>query len=264
MPMKWSLNTYRIGDDWEVDDMIETCQKTGYQGIEFLQDFDQPHGLEWDTPQEKYAEVDKKLKGAGMEWASITSCQNFHSDKPEEVAESIKKAKRVIDMAESVGCPQIRCLGDRFDDDSKDRVIKQVGESLGELGDYAKPKNVEVSIEFHSSFTDPDAAIAALKIADKPNVSGIFNCVWKDVTDDTVDAYHDKIAPYITMVHTHGAEGPQWFDYYRKLFIKLNEIGFDGFVSNECAYTGPDKEKVLAVYIGLFCAFSGQPHPVKG
>ena len=60
------------------------------------------------------------------------------------------------------------------------------------------------------------------------------------------------------MVHTHGSEGPQWFDYYRKLFIKLNEIGFEGFVSNECSYKGPDPEKVLALYVGLFRAFSGQ------
>ena len=103
MPMKWSLNTYQTGQEWDLDFMIDIVKKTGYQGIEFLQDFDQKHGLEWDTDPSAYAAADKKMKAADLEWASITSCQNFHSEERAEVGESVKKVKRVIDMAESVG-----------------------------------------------------------------------------------------------------------------------------------------------------------------
>jgi len=39
------------------------------------------------------------------------------------------------------------------------------------------------------------------------------------------------------------------------MFEWLNRIGFSGYISNECAYTGPDPEKVLALYVGLFKAF---------
>lgn len=36
---------------------------------------------------------------------------------------------------------------------------------------------------------------------------------------------------------------------------ELKRIGFSGYISNECAYTGPDPDKVLALYVGLFKAF---------
>jgi hypothetical protein len=63
--------------------------------------------------------------------------------------------------------------------------------------------NIAVSIEMHGSFTAPDPAMKAIQIANQPNVGVVFNCVWPDVTIDTVDAFHDRIAPHITMVHTH-------------------------------------------------------------
>ena len=43
--MKWVLNTYQTAQNWEVDRIIQVCQAAGYEGIEFLQDFQQKHGL---------------------------------------------------------------------------------------------------------------------------------------------------------------------------------------------------------------------------
>jgi len=42
------------------------------------------------------------------------------------------------------------------------------------------------------------------------------------------------------------------------MFAKLKEIGFNGYISNESAYSGPDSEKVLALYVGLYRAFTGE------
>src|SRR5437899_12916763 len=77
--MKWVLNTYQTAQDWDVDQMIETCRKTGYQGIEFLQDFKQKHGWEWDADKALAAAIRHKMTDAGLEIASLTSCQRFDS-----------------------------------------------------------------------------------------------------------------------------------------------------------------------------------------
>ena len=69
--MKWTLNTYEVGQEWDVDHLIEMCAKTGYPYIEFLMDFKQPHGLEWDTPRERYAEVKGKLDALLVEAAKV-------------------------------------------------------------------------------------------------------------------------------------------------------------------------------------------------
>jgi sugar phosphate isomerase/epimerase len=257
--MKWSLNTYKIGQDWELDFLIEMVKKAGYEGIEYLMDFDQKHGLEWDTPEEKWAEYKEKMAAAGLACASLCSCQNFHAPEKESRDQSVERVKRVIDMADFLECDHIRVLGDRFTDKNRNEVVQNVGECLGLLGAYAQPKDITVSIEMHSSFTVPDASLEAIRIADHPNVGAVFNCVWPPgVTVENVHVFHDEIAGHITMVHTHGAESPETFELYRNLFSKLREIDFQGYVSNECAYTGTDPEKVLALYLGLFRAFAGE------
>jgi sugar phosphate isomerase/epimerase len=256
--MKWSLNTYQTGQDWELDYMIDVVKKTGYDGVEFLMDYKQKHGLEWDTPREKWDEFKKKMDSAGLEFASLTSCQTFHSLDEKERDQSVQRVKRVIDMGEFFKCKHVRVLGDRFDDKTRDQVVNNVGKCLRELGLYAQKSGIAVSIEMHGSFTPPEPAMEVIQIANQPNVGVVFNCVWPSVTIDTADAFHDRIAPHITMVHTHNAEDGKTFELYRKMFAKLREIGYNGYVSNESAYRGPDPEKVLSLYVALFRAFAGE------
>ena len=45
MGMKWSLNTYQTGQNWELDELIRQCKAAGFDGIEFLMDFKQKHGV---------------------------------------------------------------------------------------------------------------------------------------------------------------------------------------------------------------------------
>lgn len=134
--MKWSLNTYQTGQGWELSDMIDIVKKTGYHGIEFLMDFDQKHGLEWDTPRDRWDAVKRQMADAELEFASLTSCQNFHSLDADERAESVRRVKRVIDMADFFDCNHVRMLGDRFTGEIRDEVVRNVGECLGELGAY--------------------------------------------------------------------------------------------------------------------------------
>ena len=110
--MKWTLNTYEVAQEWELDHLISMCQQTGYPYIEFLMDFDQPHSLEWDTPAERFQEVKQKLDEAGLKYGSLTSCQTFHSPDAAERTESVNRVKRVIDRAREIGCDHVRVLGD--------------------------------------------------------------------------------------------------------------------------------------------------------
>src|SRR5687767_9727084 len=139
--MKWVLNTYQTAQDWTVDEMIEMVRKTGYQGIEFLQDFKQKHGWEWDTEKAQVREIRRKMTDAGLEIASVTSCQNFHSLDDAERRASVDRVKRVIEMAREAGAPQVRVLGDRLPEDTAGRgqVIQNVAACLRELAQFAQP-----------------------------------------------------------------------------------------------------------------------------
>ena len=260
--MKWTLNTYEVGQQWNLTTLIEMCVKTGYPYIEFLQDFKQPHGLEWDTPKRKYLDTKKKLDAAGLRFGSLTSCQTFHAAEESERAESVKRVKRVIDMAREVGCDHVRVLGDRLPDNEAERplVVDNIAACLEELGEYAG-EDTMVSIEVHGSFTDPYYALMVVDKVDLPNVGLVFNSVWPVGRPwryslpegiPSIRSFFEMIYPYLTSVHLHAMEDPKVLRYYQEFFALLADNGYSGYVANECAYKGPDPEKVLRMYTAMF------------
>jgi sugar phosphate isomerase/epimerase len=264
--MKWVLNTYQTAQDWDVDRTIEVALATGYEGIEFLQDFKQRHGLEADAPPEHARAIREKMEAAGLAVASLTSCCVFHSPDGGERRRNIDQVKRVIDQAALMACDHVRVLGDRLPEDEagRERVLENVAAALRELGDYAQPRGITVSIEAHGSFTDPVYVTRVVREAGRDNVGIVFNSQWRVGVESgwslppgaaSIAPLYDLIAPHITSVHTHQMEQPELWRYYQEFFRLLVRDGYRGYVSNECAYRGPDPEKVLRLYTTLFQAF---------
>jgi sugar phosphate isomerase/epimerase len=179
----------------------------------------------------------------------------------------VAQVKRVIDQAPLMRCDHVRVLGDRLpeDDAGREQVLGWVTEALRELGTYAQPKGVTVSIEAHGSFTDPDYAVRVVKGAGLPNVGIVFNSQWRIGAEkgwalpkgaSSIAPLYDLIGPHITSIHTHQMEQPEVWRFYQELFGLLSRDNYRGYVSNECAYTGTDPDKVLRLYTTLFHAFT--------
>ena len=253
--MKWSLNTYQTCQEWELGRILDTAEATGYHGVELLMDYKQKHGFEWDTPREAWDGLKAQVDGSGVVISSLTSCQNFHSENPADREETARRVTRVIDMAEFMGCDHVRVLGDRYTEENREAVVGYVTDGLKALGTYAGEKDITVSIEMHGTFTDPDSAMEVIEGVNLPNVGFVFNSQFVGCDAGSIEPLFSRVASHITAVHTHRVEEPETFDLYHQMFEWLNRIGFSGYISNECAYTGPDPEKVLALYVGLFKAF---------
>lgn len=253
--MKWSLNTYQTCQEWELKRILDTAENTGYHGVELLMDYKQKHGFEWDTPKDQWEGLKSEVDASNVVISSLTSCQNFHSEAASDRQETVRRVTRVIDMAEYMDCNHVRVLGDRYNDENRNAVVGYVTDGLKALGDYAGEKGITVSMEMHGSFTDPDSAIEVIEAVNLPNVGFVFNSQFRGCEGGSIEPLFSRIAPHITAVHTHKVETPETFELYRQMFQWLNRIGFTGYISNECAYTGPDPEKVLALYVALFKAF---------
>ena len=154
-----------------------------------------------------------------------------------------------------MGCDHVRVLGDRYTEENREAIVGYVTDGLKALGTYAGEKAITVSIEMHGSFTDPDSAMQVIDGVNLPNVGFVFNSQFIGCDAGSIEPLFSRVASHITAVHTHRVEEPETFDLYRQMFQWLDRIGFSGYISNECAYTGPDPEKVLALYVGLFKAF---------
>ncbi len=266
--MKWVLNTYETCQDWDVDRIIEVCRSTGYSGIDFLMDFGQRHGVEADAPASHVEAVGRRVMDAGLTVASLTSCMKFDSADSAQRDHSIDQVRRVIDHARAIRCDHVRVLGDSLPqgEDDRRRTIDQVGAAVGVLGRHAAPSGITVSMEMHGDFTDPELALAVVKRAAQPNVGLVFNSQWRVGVEDgwslpagasSIRPLYDLTGRCYTSVHTHQMEDPEELGYYHELFVLLRRDGYEGYISNECAYQGPDSEKVLGLYTALFQSLSG-------
>jgi sugar phosphate isomerase/epimerase len=265
--MKWCLNTYGTGQEISLERLIELAQGTGYEGIEYLMDFQQPHGVEADAPAEGLAEVKRRMDAAGLAIACVTSCAHFHDLDAAKRDESLRKARRTIEIAAGWGCPHVRVLGDRVpEDETKARVLDQVTGCLQELADQAAGRGITLSLEMHGSFTDPDYSVPLARRVDRPNFGLIFNGqfrgggernpAWGVQPGQSIRPLYDRFRPYLTSMHIHAMEPPDVFSHYQELFRLLKADGWDGWVSQESAYRGPDPEKVLTLYTALFRAMT--------
>lgn len=268
--MQWVLNTYITCQDWEVSRIIEVCTRTGYAGVEFLMDYSQRHGVEADASPTYVQSVARQVTDAGLVVSALSSCQTFDSPDAAACRASIDKVRRVIDHAARIGCARVRVLGDRLPAEAtaRERILDQIGASLGELASYAAPHGIAVSIEMHGDFIDPVLALAVRTRAGQPNVGFVFNSVWRVGAETgwslpagalSIKPLYDLTGQYYTSVHTHAMEQPADLGYYRELFRLLRQSGYQGHVSNECAYSGPDPEKVLRMYTALFQTMTVAP-----
>ena len=231
-------------------------------------DFAQPHGVEADASPERLAEVQQSMAMAGLSIACVTSCAHFHDLDATTRDENLRKARRTVDIAADWGCRHVRVLGDRVPEDgTKAQVLDQVTGCLRELADYAAPREITVSLEMHASFADPDYSVPVAERVDRRNFGLIFNSqfrgggernpAWGVQAGEAIRGMYDRFRPYLTSIHTHEMEPPDLLPHYRELFTLLKEDGWDGWVSQEAAYRGPDPEKVLALYTALFHALAG-------
>jgi sugar phosphate isomerase/epimerase len=266
--MKWVLNTYVTAQTWEVGKIIEVCRATGYDGIEFLMDFKQAHGVEADSSPEHVQGVARQVRDAGLCVASLTSCVTFDSPNPEVLRRSLDQGRRVIDHAARIECDHVRVLGDSLpaDEPGRQKMLDQIASALRELGAHAAPHQITVSMEIHGrQFSDPQLSKLVVEKAAQPNVGLVFNSQWRVAAPsgwslpegaESIKPLYDLVGEHFTGVHTHRMETLEHLGYYRELFHLLQKDGYQGYVANECAYNGPDPEKVLNMYTALFRALS--------
>lgn len=266
--MRWALNTYQVAQGWDPETLCRVAAATGHDGVEFLQDYGQAHGLEADAPAEHRRRVRQALAVNGLECASLTSCQRFDMEDAEARRRAVAQVGRVLAYAPEMGCRHIRVLGDRLPEASGERppVIARVADALRTLGEQAAPLGLTVSLEVHGGFTDPEPARAVVEAVGLPNVGLVFNSVWRvgaasgwalPAGTASIRSLYDYFGRHFTSVHTHEMDRPEETRYYRELFGLLRDAGWGGFISNECAYRGPDPERVLRLYTALFRALGG-------
>jgi sugar phosphate isomerase/epimerase len=249
--MKLSLDTYAIGTNLTLRDLLELLPANGFDGVEFRCEAGQKHGVEIEATPSERRRIRTLLDQAGLEVSCLSTSQRFESPDPAVRQEVIERVKLFIDLAADLGCGRIRTFGNDFPEGiPKPQVIRYVGESLRTCGQYAEDKGVDVLLEMHGQFYYWEYCLEAVQIADHPHVAINYNCDMRDLVDGSVAFTLDQVKDHVRHVHLHDLENPGF--PYTELFGLLKDMNYAGFCSLEEGYREGGEKKVIALYAALY------------
>lgn len=150
---------------WDWLKVLDFARKHGFAAVELrgLQGtMDLPSRPEFSP--DNIAKSKKDVASRGLRIACVSSSAEMHDADPKKHEEQLADARRFIDLAQTLGAPYVRVFGNNMEG-PRDEVIKRVGTSLGQLGEYGGPRGVDVIIESHGDFTDSPTLKAILETA---------------------------------------------------------------------------------------------------
>jgi sugar phosphate isomerase/epimerase len=249
--MKLSLDTYSIGADLSLRDLLELLPASGYQAVEFRCESNQKHGVEPEISVEERRRIRALITGAGLEVSCLSTGQRYEYPDPALRQKAIERTKQFIDLAADIGCGRIRVFGNDFPAGvPKPQVVQYVGESLHECGQYAEGKGVDVLLEMHGEFYYWEYCLGAVKIADHPNVAINYNSDQRDLVNGSLAFTLDKVKDYVRHVHMHDLDSQEF--PYKELFGILKKMKYANFLSLEQGYHAGGEKKVIALYAALY------------
>src|SRR4029079_14389639 len=89
--------------------------------------------------------------------------------------QQLDEARRFIDLAHNLGVPWIRVFPNEYlKDETHEGTLARIGDTLAELGWFAKGSGVGVLVESHGDITDSKGLSAIMTRAERPRGPGLL------------------------------------------------------------------------------------------
>ena len=252
--MKLGFVTYQIAKDWDVDTIIEMCQKTGFEGVEPRTTH--AHGIEVDLTADQRREVRKKFEDSGIELAGLGSAFEYHAVEADVVRQNIEGTIAYSKLAADLGCAGVKVRPNGLQTDKGipvEKTLEQIGLALRECGAAAADMGVQIRLEVHGRETSvPSNIKTILDHADHDNVLACWNSNQGEVIDGSVASNFDLLKDRIGLVHI--TELCKLEYPWQELFGLLKASGYDGFMLAEIPGS-PEPERLLKYYRALWEAY---------
>jgi sugar phosphate isomerase/epimerase len=150
---------------------------------------------------DRIAQSKRDVASRNLKIACVSSSAELHHADPEKRQQQIADAKRFIELAASLGAPNVRVFGNKIEG-PREQVLARVASGLSELGTYAAGRGVTVLIESHGDFTDSPTLNEILTRAASPSVGLLWDAHHTFVSGKEDPQFTvEKLGRYIR--HTH-------------------------------------------------------------
>jgi len=240
----YGLVTYMWGADWDLPTLLENCQKTGVRGVELRTTH--AHKVEPNLSDDERKAVAKQFSDAGVTIVGIGSNERFDSPKPEEVKKAIEATKEFVRLSHDIGGSGVKVKPDRFwPNVPKEQTIKQIGEALNEVGEYAAGFGQQIRLEVHGQCAELPTIKAIMDVAKDQNVYVCWNSNETDLKGDGLEANFKLVRDRFGQtchVRELDAPGYPWQEFINLLVGSK----YEGWVLCEAASKQTDRVAALA------------------
>jgi sugar phosphate isomerase/epimerase len=251
-PLRIGLMTYRLGEKWDLDTIIQNCREAQWEHAELRTTH--AHGVEVSLSKRDRLEVRKKCEDAGLK-LSLASAFAYHWEDPKQVRENVEGTKEYTLLARDVGAAGIRVFPNALLIDKgipEEQTLEQIGRALAEAGRFAADYGVEIRVSNHGRGTNRVSRVKKiLDYADCPHVYVNWNCDATDVEEPGFEAHFNMVGSRIRNVHMHDLWNGAY--PYRKLFCLLRKVGYPGYCDAEVG-SSTEPIKFMKYYRALFLA----------
>ena len=232
--------------NWELDEIVETAQRLGYEGVELravggsLDLLSRPEFAAANVRSSRRQFEDRDIKVCCVD----TSCV-FHSPDQIDRRTQVDLAVRYAELAEQLHAPLIRVFPDKIQPDaSRDETRDFIIESLQQLAERL-PREVTVTLETHGDFARTESAVEIVTSANHPQVKLTWDVANSVAAGDSIERAAETVEPFLRHIHLRDAkpvaESEHWLPVlagkgnvsFAESLSAIEKLNYDGFISFE-------------------------------
>ena len=260
--MKFGLVTYLWGKDWELPQLIRNCQRAGVHGVELR--VDHAHGVSPKLNSRERAEVRMRFQHSPVELVGFGTNYAFHYKDKKELEFNIRKAKEYIRLSHELGGGGVKVKPNALPEGVPvEKTIKQIGDSLNDLGAYANGYGQEIRVEVHGRETSRLPIMKRIfDDVNQPGVGVCWNCNDVDLEDKGLEHNFNLVKNDLSQT-VHIRELGMGDYPYQQLFNLFAAMNYKGWILLEARTNPGDRIKALEDQRELFEEMLSKAHGNK-
>lgn len=250
--MRLGTVTYNLAKDWDVSTLIKNCEATKFQGVELRTTH--AHGVEVSLSKGQREAVKESFRNSQVSLMGLGSAFDYHTTDQARLRKDVEATKEYIVLAHDVGASGVKVRPNGLPKEvPQEKTLEQIGKTLRELGQFGEGYGVQLRLEVHGAGTSLLPNIKTIMdFADHSNVGVCWNSNPSDLDGGGLDANFDLVRHKIFTVHLRDL---YLEDYpFRRLFLRLNEIGYTGYCLAEIPPSN-DPIRVMHYFRSLWLAY---------
>lgn len=250
-PLRLGLMSYNLAKDWDIDTIIKNCTETKFEHVELRTTH--AHGVEVTLSKAQRREVRQRFEDAGIK-ISLASGFGYHYPDQAKLRQHIEGTKKYTLLARDLGALGIRVFPNAIPTGvPEEQTLRQIGKSLGEVGQFGHDHGVDIRVCVHGSGTNIVAKIKKMiDYSESPHVYVNWNCDHNDTKGPGFEANFNSVKDRIRNIHMHELWDEEY--PYREFFRLLKQAGYQGYCDAEIP-ASCEPIRLMKYYRALFLAY---------